>query len=98
MTKIKPYDAAEYLDSPETIAAYITEALESGDPSLIAMAIGAVARAKGMGEVAEKAGLSRENLYRSLGGEAKPEFGTILKVLQAMEISLIAQPTQNQAA
>ena len=98
MTMLKPYDAAEYLDSPETIAAYITEALESADPSLITMAIGAVARAKGMSEVAEKAGLSRENLYRSLGGQAKPEFGTILKVLQAMEISLIAQPAQNHAA
>ncbi|MGJ5179394.1 addiction module antidote protein [Bradyrhizobium oligotrophicum] len=98
MTKIKPYDAAEYLDGPETIAAYITEALETGDPSLIAMALRAVARAKGMGEVAEKAGLSRENLYQALGGEAKPEFGTILKVLQAMEINLIAQPAPTQAA
>ncbi|WP_316181517.1 addiction module antidote protein [Bradyrhizobium sp. SZCCHNRI1009] len=98
MTKIKPYDAADYLDSPETIAAYFTEALESGDPSLITTAIGAVARAKGMSEIAERAGLSRENLYRSLGGQAKPEFSTILKVLQAMEISLIAQPTENRAA
>ncbi|WP_315729052.1 addiction module antidote protein [Bradyrhizobium sp. SZCCHNS2015] len=98
MTKIKQHDAAEYLDSPETIAAYITKALESGDPSLIAMAIGVAARAKGIGEVAEKVGLSRENLYLSLGGEAKPEFSTILKVLQAVEIGLIARPAQNQAA
>jgi probable addiction module antidote protein len=66
------------------IAADINEALESGDASVIAMAIGTVARARGMSAVAEKAGLSRENLYRSMGGEAKPEFGTVIKVLHAL--------------
>ena len=97
MAKALPFDAAEYLDSPEMIASYITEALESEDSALIAMAIGAVARAKGMSAVAEKAGLSRENLYRALGGDAKPEFGTIMKVLHALGISLVAQPN-GQAA
>jgi probable addiction module antidote protein len=92
MTISKPYDVADYLDSPEMIAAYLTEALESADAAVIAMAIGAVARAKGMSEIAEKAGVSRENLYRALGGQAKPELGTIIKVLQAMDISLVAQP------
>jgi probable addiction module antidote protein len=98
MTTVEPYDAAEYLDSPEMIAAYLTEALESGDAALIAMAIGAVARAKGMADVAEKAGLSRENLYRALGGQAKPEFGTVLKVLHALDINLVAQPAAKESA
>ena len=92
MAKAKPFDAAEYLDSPEMIAAYINEALESEDASAIAVAIGTVARARGMSAVAEKAGLSRENLYRALGGEARPEFGTVIKVLHALGIDLVAQP------
>jgi probable addiction module antidote protein len=99
MAKAKPFDAAEYLDSPEMIAAYLTEALESEDPSAIAMAIGAVARSHGMSAIAEKSGLSRENLYRALGGDAKPEFGTVIKVLHAMGINLVAQPqSQSKAA
>ncbi|NVN87893.1 MAG: putative addiction module antidote protein [Rhodopseudomonas sp.] len=91
MARAKAFDAADYLDSPEMIAAYLNEALESEDPALIAKAIGAVARAQGMTDVAEKAGLSRENLYRALGGDAKPEFATVLKVLHALGIDLVAQ-------
>src|SRR5690242_14398534 len=94
MAKAKIFDAAEYLDSPEMIAAYLTEAFEADDPAAIAMAIGAVARSQGMSAVAEKAGLSRENLYRALGGDAKPEFATVLKVLRTMGIDLIAQPRE----
>ena len=74
------------------MAAYLTEALESDDASEIAMAIGAVARSVGMSAVAEKAGLSRENLYRALGGDAKPEFGIVMKVLHALGMDLVAQP------
>jgi len=91
MAKAKAFDAADYLDSPDMIAAYLNEAFESEDPALIAKAIGAVARAQGMTDVAEKTGLSRENLYRSLGGDAKPEFATVLKVLHALGIDLVAQ-------
>jgi probable addiction module antidote protein len=91
MVTVTPFDAADYLDSPEMIAAYLTEAFESEDPALIAKAIGTVARAQGMTDVAEKTGLSRENLYRALGGDAKPEFATVLKVLHALGISLVAQ-------
>jgi probable addiction module antidote protein len=98
MVKTRPFDAAEVLDSPEIIAAYLTQALGSDDPALMAMAIGAVARSKGMAAVADKAGLSRENLYRALGGEAKPEFGTVIKVLHALGIDLIARPRAEQAA
>ena len=92
MVTAKPFDAAEYLDSPEMIAAYLTEAFESGDHVLITKAIGAAARSQGMAAIAEKSGLSRENLYRALGGDAKPEFGTIIKVLHALGIELVAQP------
>lgn len=99
MVKATPFDAAEYLDSPEMIAAYLNEAFESGDHILITKAIGAAARSQGMADIAEKSGLSRENLYRALGGDAKPEFGTIIKVLHALGIDLVAQPhgTSNAA-
>ncbi|WP_047308753.1 addiction module antidote protein [Rhodopseudomonas palustris] len=92
MVQTSVFDSADYLDSPEMIAAYLTEAFESEDPALITKAIGTVARAKGMSGVAEDTGLSRENLYRALGGDAKPEFATVLKVLHALGISLVAQP------
>ncbi|HLJ00010.1 MAG TPA: addiction module antidote protein [Bradyrhizobium sp.] len=97
MARAKPFDAAEFLDSPEMAAAYITEAFESDDPSAIAMAIGAVARSHGMAAIAEKSGLSRENLYRALGGDAKPEFATVIKVLHALGIDLVAKPQHNAA-
>jgi probable addiction module antidote protein len=92
MAKAKPFDAAEYLDSPEMIAAYLTEALESNDQALITKAIGNVARSRGMTEVAERAGVSRENLYRALRGDVKPEFDTIIKVIHALGLNLVAQP------
>lgn len=91
--KKKPalFDATDYLDSPEIVATYLTEAFESEDQALIVKAIGAVARAQGMTDIAKKSDLSRENLYRALGGDAKPEFATVLKVLHALGISLVAQ-------
>jgi len=91
-TKIRPYDSARYLDTPEAIAAYLTEALETEDSSFIASALGTVARAKGMAAVARKAGLSRENLYRSLGGQTKPELDTVIRVLGAVGLTLSASP------
>jgi probable addiction module antidote protein len=98
MAKAEPFDAAEYLDSPEMIAAYLNEAFESEDASAITVAIGTVAHARGKSAVAEKAGLSRENLHRALGGEAKPEFGTVIKVLHALGIDLVARPQGSKAA
>jgi len=83
MTKLKAFDPAEYLDNPETIAEYLTEAFETDDPKFIAKAISTVARAKGMTSIAESTGLSRESLYRALSGEVNPEFDTIRKVLEA---------------
>jgi probable addiction module antidote protein len=92
MAKTRVFDAAEYLDSREMIAEYLTEALETDDAAFIAKAIGTVARAQGMGAVAEATGLSRENLYRALSGDTKPEFETIRKVLGALGVQLVAKP------
>jgi probable addiction module antidote protein len=93
-TKIKtrPYDSAEYLDTPEAIAEYLTDALEDDDPRFIAKAIGTAARARGMSEIAREAGVSRENLYRALSGDTKPEFDTIRRVLDALGVRLEVRP------
>jgi probable addiction module antidote protein len=89
MTAItKPFDPAAYLDTPEAIATYLSEALDTRDPAFVADALGVVARARGMSEVARQAGVSRESLYRALSAEGNPEFGTVLKVAQALGVRL----------
>jgi probable addiction module antidote protein len=88
--KTKPWDPAEYLDSPEAIAAYVDAALEDGDPAVIAAALGDIARAQGMSEIAREAGLSRESLYKALSAEGNPEFGTVLRVMKALRLRLSA--------
>ena len=92
MAKAKPFDAADYLDSPQAIAAYLSESFATGEDDLIARALGTVARVKGMKAVAEEAGVSRENLYRSLSAGGKPELGTVMKVLGALDVQLVAKP------
>ncbi len=90
-SKTRPYDAAEFLTDDETVAAYLTEALDSGDPRHLAKALGAVARARGgMARLARQTGLTREALYRSLGESGNPELGTALKVMRALGIRLTA--------
>ena len=84
---IRDFDAADYLDSAERIAFFLQDVIESGDPVLIARALGAVARSKGMTEVAKAAGVSREHLYRALSSEGNPELGTIIKVLDALGLT-----------
>lgn len=91
MAKTRPFDAAEYLDTPEAIAAYLTEAFETNDPAFITHSIGTVARARGMTAVAKEAGLARENLYKALSSEGRPELGTIIKVLASFGVHLHAQ-------
>ena len=91
-TKTTPYDLAEYLDSDEAIAAYIDEALGSADPAHIAHALGTVARAKGMTDIARSAGMSREHLYRALKETGNPELSTVVRVLRALGLRLSAQP------
>jgi probable addiction module antidote protein len=86
-----PWDAAEFLGDEETIAAYLTEALKSDDPRIIAKALGAVARAKGgMAQLARDTGIAREALYRALGDSGNPELGTALKVMHALGVRLTA--------
>jgi probable addiction module antidote protein len=91
-TRTFPFDAAEALDTPEAIAEFLTAALETNDPFYVAKAIGTVARARGMSDIARESGLSRENLYRSLNGETKTELDTIVRVLNALGIRLNAVP------
>jgi probable addiction module antidote protein len=83
-SKTFPYDSAEYLDSTEAINAYMEEALETDDPAFIAKALGIIARARGMSQIARRAGLSRESLYKALSTEGNPEFGTIIRVMHAL--------------
>jgi len=84
------YDVAEHLRTPEEMTAYIEAWFEEadGDAALISKAIGDVARARGMSQVARDSGLSRESLYRALSGDRSPDFDTILKVLRALGLRL----------
>jgi probable addiction module antidote protein len=91
--KTKPFDPSRYLDDDEGIAAYINEALSTCDTDIITHAIGVAAKARGMGQVAESAGLSRESLYKALSGEGNPHFGTVLKVLVALGLQLKTEPS-----
>ena len=92
--KTTRYDSAEYLETPEDMAAYLEACLEdaNGDAAFIAKALGNIARAKGMTQVARDAGLSRESLYKALSGERTPGFDTILKVIDALGLKLHAEP------
>ncbi len=81
--KTRKYDVARYLGSDEMIAVYLDAAFESGDTSRIAEALGDVARARGMTKIAKATGLAREQLYRTLSAEGKPELSTVLKVMAA---------------
>jgi probable addiction module antidote protein len=91
MNKIQRFDAADYLDSDEAIAEYLTAALEENDSDAFIQAIGTIARAKSMTKIAEKTGLSRESLYKALHADAKPRFDTITKVVGALGLKLVAQ-------
>jgi probable addiction module antidote protein len=85
---VTEFDASEYLDSDEAIAEYLRVVIEDGDPDLLLAAIGDVARARGMAEIARSAGLGRESLYKALAPGAKPRFDTIFRVLRALGIQL----------
>lgn len=81
---IRPWDAAEHLETEEDMAAYLDAALEDGDATLVVAALGDIARAKGMSQIAREAGLGRESLYKALSTTGNPEFATILKVVRAL--------------
>jgi probable addiction module antidote protein len=89
-TKTSPWDVAEHLRTPEEMAAYLEACIEEadGDAAFIAKALGDIARAQGMTQVARDSGLSRESLYKALSGERSPSFDTILKVVSALGLKL----------
>jgi len=92
LSELTEFDASKYLNDDEAVADYISLAIEDGDPGLLAAALGDVARARGMTQVAQAAGLTREALYKALRPEAHPRFDTIYKVCKALGIRLTATP------
>lgn len=100
MSKLKTtiWDAAEYLKTDEDITAYLEAAFEESDPALIAAALGDVARARGMTQIAREAGVGRESLYKALSKDGNPEFSTVLKVMVALGLKLTATPVKPQPA
>jgi probable addiction module antidote protein len=92
--KTRIWDPAEHLNSDEDMAAYLEAALQEGDSGLIAAALGDIARAKGMSQIARDAGLGRESLYKALSAEGNPEFATIMKVVGALGLQLHASPVR----
>jgi probable addiction module antidote protein len=96
MAKLSKFDAAKYLDHPEAIAMYLSEALETGDSDYICHALNTIARAKGMTSVAKETGLGRESLYKALSGNAKPEFDTVRKVIASFGLKLVAEPIETK--
>jgi len=92
-TRTFRYDTAEHLRTPEEMALYLEACFEeaNGDAAFIAKALGNIAKAKGMAQVATDAGLSRESLYKALSGERSPGFDTILRVVDALGLKLHAE-------
>ena len=91
--KFTKFDSSEHLKTPEDMAAYFDACLEEAgdDPAFIAQALGVIARARGMSQLARDTGLARENLYKALSAEGNPEFATILKVIKALGLKLRAR-------
>ncbi|HNU62416.1 MAG TPA: putative addiction module antidote protein [Methanofastidiosum sp.] len=84
------WDAVEYLKTEEDMVAYLEAALEENDPTLVSAALGDIAKAKGMTDIAKKTGLGRESLYKALSREGNPEFSTVMKVINALGLKLHA--------
>lgn len=93
ISDLPEFDMARQLKSEEDIAAYVTMVIEEGDSSELAHALGVAARARGMSEIAQAAGLTREALYKALRPNAHPRFDTINRVCTALGVRLVAQPT-----
>lgn len=92
MGKFAKFDASDYLDSEETIAEFLSTALEDENPEVFLAAIGAVAKARGIAAIASSAGLGRESLYKALAPGAKPRYDTIMKVLHGLGVKLSVRP------
>lgn len=90
--KLIPFDMAQLLDSDAAISEYLSQVLADGDTDEILRALGHIARARGMSQIAKDTGLGRESLYKAFGPGAKPRFDTVLKVIRALGLDLSAQP------
>ncbi len=89
-SKFRIFDAAEFLDSEEAIAAYISDAIQEDDPDRLLAALATVARARGMSRLAEATGLGRESLYKALRPGAKPRFDTVMRIMKGLNIRIEA--------
>jgi probable addiction module antidote protein len=92
VSELPEFDAAEYLNTEEDVAAYLSAVLEENDPALLAAALGDIARARGMTQVAKDSGITREALYKALRPGSDPRFETISRVCAALGVRLVAQP------
>jgi probable addiction module antidote protein len=92
VAELPEFDAAPYLDSEEALAAYLTDILDANDGALLAAALGEIARARGMSEIAKSAGITREALYKALRPDSAPRFDTVSRVCAALGVRLVAQP------
>lgn len=91
--KTRPFDVANYLRDEADVEAYLQVVMEDGDPALLAAALGDIARARGMTQLAKDTGLSRESLYKSLSGERAPSSDTLFKVMRALGFKLTVAST-----
>ncbi len=91
VAKLPNFDAAPYLGNEKAIAAYLTDILSANDPALLAAALGDIARARGMSEIAKASGITREALYKALRPDAQPRFDTVSRVCTALGVKLVAQ-------
>lgn len=91
VAELPEFDAARYLDDEAAVAAYLTDIIEANDPALLAEALGDIARARGMSEIAKASGITREALYKALRPHAQPRFDTINRVCAALGVRLVAQ-------
>lgn len=92
ISELREFDVIEYIDDDSAVAEYLTAVIEEGDPALLAIALGDVARARGMTEIAKASGLAREALYKALRAGAHPRFDTVQRVCAALGVKLIAVP------
>ena len=92
MKQAKAYDVTEYLETEEDMAAYLNAALEEGDPALLSAALGDIARAKGMTQLARETGITRDGLYKALSPTGNPSFATVEKVVSALGMKVQVAP------
>ncbi|MEW5837808.1 MAG: addiction module antidote protein [Pseudomonadota bacterium] len=97
ISDLPDFDVAEHLPDDQAIAEYLTVVLEENDPALLAAALGDIARARGMSEIARASGLTREALYRALRPNAQPRFDTVNRVCAALGVKLVVQVAQGNA-